>query len=455
MSEAKISAGRIPPHNINAEKSVLGAMMLSSVAVASATESLRDSDFYLLAHQKIFSAMFSLHTSAQNIDIVTVADQLDMLGVLETVGGYAYLTDLSDFVPVISNISEYINIVRNDSLLRQLIDISGSITDDCFNDEKATYDIIAGAEKSIFDLSQSEDKKKFVHVKQTANEVIKNVEFRYSHPDAITGIRTGFSALDTLLTGLHGGELVLIAARPGMGKSAFALNIAQQAAVLDKSKAAIFTLEMPCEQLVERLMSSIGDLELSKIKTGALTDTDWDKISEAADELGQCDIYIDDTSGINIPEIFSKCRRLKAEFGLDLVVIDYLQLLSSFGRKESRLQEISEMTRMLKVMSMDLDVPILLLSQLSRAPELRQNHRPILSDLRESGSIEQDADVVIFLYRDDYYMQDEKEIQPDAVANEAEVIVAKHRSGPTGVIKLVWHGETVRYVDVDNRHTFN
>ncbi len=407
-----------------------------------------------MAHQKIFSAMFILHTRSKNRDRVTVSDELDMLGVLETVGGYAYLSDLSDFVPVISNINEYINIVRNDSLLRQLIDISGRITDDCFNDEKSTYDIISGAEKMIFDLSQSEDKKQFVHVKETANEVIKNVEFRYSNPDAITGLRTGFSSLDTLLTGLHGGELVLIAARPGMGKSAFALNIAQQAAALDKAKAAIFTLEMPCEQLVERLMSSLGDLELTKIKTGALNDTDWDKISEAADELGECDIYIDDTSGINIPEIFSKCRRLKAEFGLDMIVIDYLQLLSSFGRKESRLQEISEMTRMLKVMSMDLDVPVLLLSQLSRAPELRQNHRPILSDLRESGSIEQDADVVIFLYRDDYYMQEGQEVNPDAVANEAEVIIAKHRSGPTGTIKLTWHGETVRYVDVDDRHSF-
>lgn len=455
MSDAKISSGRIPPHNINAEKSVLGAMMLSPVAVASATEALRDSDFYLLAHQKIFSSMYSLHGSAKNIDMITVSDELDMLGVLESVGGYQYLTDLSDFVPVISNINEYIGIVRNDSLLRQMIDISGRITEDCFNDEKETFNIISGAEKMIFDLSQSEDKKKFVHVKQTANEVIKNVEFRYSNPDAITGIRTGFASLDALLTGLHGGELVLIAARPGMGKSAFALNIAQQAAALDGSKAAVFTLEMPREQLVERLMSSLGKLELTKIKTGSLNDADWDKISEAADELGDCDIYIDDTSGINIPEIFSKCRRLKAEFGLDIVVIDYLQLLSSFGRKESRLQEISEMTRMLKVMSMDLDVPVMLLSQLSRAPELRQNHRPILSDLRESGSIEQDADVVIFLYRDDYYMQEGQDIQPDAVANEAEIIIAKHRSGPTGTIKLTWHGDTVRFVDVDTRHTFN
>lgn len=455
MSDAKISAGRVPPHNTNAEKSVLGAMMLSPIAVASATEALRETDFYLLAHQRIFAAMMSLNGSAKNVDVVTVSDELDMQGALETVGGYAYLTDLSDFVPVLSNVNEYINIVKNDSLLRQLIEISGEITDDCFNDEKSTFDIIAGAEKSIFDLSQSEDKKRLVHVKQTANEVIDNVEYRYNNPNSITGLRTGFSALDTLLTGLHGGELVLVAARPGMGKSALALNIVQQAANMDKAKAAVFTLEMPREQLVERLMSSLGNLELTKIKTGSLNDKDWDRISEAADELGECDIYIDDTSGINIPEIFSKCRRLKAEFGLDLVVIDYLQLLSSYGRKESRLQEISEMTRMLKVMSMDLDIPILLLSQLSRAPELRQNHRPILSDLRESGSIEQDADIVIFLYRDDYYMHENQEVNPDAVANEAEIIVAKHRSGPTGVIKLTWHGDTVKFIDIDNRHVSN
>lgn len=454
MSEIKMSAGRVPPHNINAEKSVIGAMMLSPFAVASAVESLRDNDFYLLAHQKIFDAMFTLNARTKNIDIVTVSDELDMLGVLENVGGYTYLADLSEFVPVISNISEYISIVKNDSLLRQLINISGDITDDCFNDERATFDIIAGAEKSIFDLSQSEDKKKLVHVKESANKVIDNVQFRYDNPNAITGIRTGFSTLDTLLTGLHGGELVLIAARPGMGKSAFALNIAQQAAYLDKAKTAIFTLEMPCEQLVERLISSIGDLPLTKIKTGALNESDWDKLSDAADELGDCDIYIDDTSGINIPEIFSKCRRLKAEFGLDIVVIDYLQLLSSYGRKESRLQEISEMTRMLKVMSMDLDVPIMLISQLSRAPELRQNHRPILSDLRESGSIEQDADVVIFLYRDDYYTEKNNEVESGKITNEAEIIVSKHRSGPTGVVKLTWHGETVRFIDVDNKHAF-
>jgi len=453
MSESRMTSGRIPPNNINAEKSVLGAMMLSPTAVASAAETLREDDFYLLAHQKIYAAMMNLNVSAKNVDVVTVSDELDMQGVLETVGGYAYLTDLSDFVPVLSNINEYIDIVKNDSLLRQLIEISGEITDDCFNDERATNDIISRAEKSIFDLSQTEDKKRFVHVKQTANEVIKNVEYRFNHPDDITGIRTGFASLDSLLTGFHGGELVLIAARPGMGKSAFALNIAQQAAYYGKTKTAVFTLEMPREQLVERLMSSLGDLDLMKIKKGSLTDLDWDKISEAADELGECDIYIDDTAGINIPEIYSKCRRLKAEYGMDMVVIDYLQLLSTYGRKESRLQEITEMTRMLKVMAMDMDVPILLLSQLSRAPELRQNHRPILSDLRESGSIEQDADVVIFLYRDDYYIHENQDIQPGAVANEAEIIVAKHRSGPTGVVKLTWHGDTVKFVDTDNRHS--
>lgn len=452
MSEINVSAGRIPPHNLNAEKSVLGAMMLSPVACASAFEILRETDFYLLAHQKIYSAMFSLNIAAKNIDIVTLSDELDMLGVLEAVGGYSYLSDLSEFVPVISNVKEYINIAKNDSLLRQLIVVSGDITDDCYNDEKSTFDVIANAEKSIFDISQSEDKKKFVHVKTGANQVIKQVEERYNNPNAITGLRTGFASLDSLLTGLHHAELILVAARPGMGKSAFALNIAQQAAYLDEAKVAVFSLEMPYDQLIERMLSSIGELPLTKIKTGLLSNDDWDSLSESADYLSGCDIFIDDTSGITIPEIFSKCRRLKAEHGLNLVVIDYLQLISSFGRKDSRQQEISEMTRMLKIMAMDLSVPIILLSQLSRAPELRQNHRPILSDLRESGSIEQDADVVVFIYREGYYQQNDPSVDVNSITNESEIIISKHRSGPTGTVKLSWNGDIVRFIDVDTKH---
>lgn len=445
----------MPPHDIMAEKSVLGAMLLSSMAVAKATEILKADDFYMQAHKKIFESMVSLSIAAKNVDMVTVSDSLDKLGLLEEVaGGYSYLAELSGFVPVIANVEQYANIVRNHSLLRQLIDIAGVVTTDCYDDTKDTFEIIAGAEKLIFGLSQSNDRKRFVHIKDAANVVMDNVEERFGNPGAITGLRTGFAALDKLMSGMNKGELILVAARPGMGKSALALNIAQQAAYLDSAKVGVFTLEMPYDQLAERLMSSIGNLPLSTIKSGLLSDSDWKDLDSAGEKLGKCDILIDDSSGITLPEMLSKCRRLKAEVGLDLVVVDYLQLISSYGRRDNRQQEVSEMTRMLKVMSMDLNIPIIVLSQLSRAPEQRQNHRPILSDLRESGSIEQDADVVMFIYREGYYRDREngEDIDLDKITNEAEIIVAKHRSGPTGTVKLTWLGEIVRFVDMDSEH---
>lgn len=452
MSEQHSSIGRIPPHNTNAEKSVLGAMILSNKAAASAIQSLEITDFYLLAHQRIFEATLALSRLGQNIDLVTLSGVLLNDGALEAVGGYSYLAEISEFVPTVSNVSQYVRIVKDCAVLRQLIEAAGKITEECFGDDKDVKDIISNAEKAIFDISQIEDAKQFVHIRKAVDDVINNIEERYNNPGAVTGIRTGFSAIDNKLGGLHPSELILLACRPGMGKTAFALNIVQQAARLDNANVAVFSLEMPYDQLAERLISSVGEIGMQSIKTGMMSESDWDKLGTATDTLGDCNIFIDDTSGITISEIMSKCRRLKIERGLDLVMIDYLQLISSGGRKESRQQEISEMTRMLKVMAMDVGVPILLLSQLSRATEQTKDKKPLLSHLRESGSIEQDADVVMLLYRESYYQETDTDIDPDKITNVAEVNIAKHRSGPTGVVKLTWDGALVKFRDLDTYH---
>jgi len=447
---------RVPPHNIDAEKSVLGAMMISKRAGAIAMENLRAADFYFGAHARIFETMAQLYNSAMPIDLVTLSDSLEKAGVLDAVGGYSYLADISTFVPTAANVGQYAKIVRNNSLLRQLIDASGKIAQECFEASRDVEDIIASAEKAIFDISQQGMAHSFVHIKDSVIEVLGEIEKRFNEPGLVTGLRVGFPTLDDKLTGLHGGELVLLASRPGMGKTAIALNMAQQAARFngDNTIIAYFSLEMPYSQLVERMLSTVGEIELANLRSGRMSGDDWDKLSDAADKLGGTDIYIDDTPGITVMEMTSKCRRLKIEHGLSMVVIDYLQLISSAGggRRDSRQQEISEITRYLKVMAMELGVPVLLLSQLSRAPEQRQSHRPVLSDLRESGSIEQDADIVMFIYRQDYYRQEDGAADPGAATNEAEIIVAKHRNGSTGTINMVWDGQRVCFREVSYQY---
>ena len=448
MAEAQ---SRVPPHNLDAEKSVLGAMMLSKRAGAAAMENLTPADFYFGAHARIFEAMETLFNAAKPIDLVTLSDRLEKDGVLEAVGGYAYVADISGFVPTPANVEQYIKIVKGHSLLRRMIDASGTISQDCFEASRETDEILSAAEKAVFDVSQQGMSRSFVHIRDSVNTVLAEIEQKYHEPRAVTGLRTGFPSLDNKLTGLHGGELVLLASRPGVGKTALALNIAQQAARFngDGTVVAYFSLEMPYTQLVERMLSTVGGIDLGNIRSGRLSNDDWDNISNAADELGRCDIYIDDSSAITVMEMLSKCRRLRIERGLSLIVVDYLQLISSAGtgRRESRQQEITEITRYLKVLAMELDVPVLLISQLSRATEQRQSHRPILSDLRESGSIEQDADVVLFIFRQDYYAQEGTQQDPSAVANEAEIIVSKHRNGSTGSIKMLWDGAKVRFIE--------
>ncbi|MCK5128604.1 MAG: replicative DNA helicase [Clostridiales bacterium] len=449
MSQQNIAGGRIPPHNLDAEKSLLGAMILSQKAASQGIERLNSEDFYLGAHARIFESMIELAAKGNSIDLITLSDRLETDGALEAVGGPSYVAELSQFVPTASNMQQYINIVKSDSTLRRLIEASGEITDECYEDTLELSQILAGAEKRIFDISQKENKRSFVNMKQGVSETLKTIEERYANPSAVTGLKSGFPTMDKRLTGFQPGQLILIAARPSMGKTALMLDIAQQTARLnDDAKIAVFQLEMPYEHLIERMISGIGSIPLQNIRTGRLTDKNWDTLNETADTLSDCKIFIDDSSGVTVMEMLSKCRRLKIEHGLSLVIIDYLQLMSSVGKRqsESRQQEVSSITRALKLMARELEVPVILGSQLSRAPEQRVDHHPMLSDLRESGAIEQDADIVMFIYRDDYYKQ--KEGRTDEITNIAEIMIAKQRNGPTGTVELSWDAENASFRDI-------
>lgn len=437
---------RVPPHNLNAEKSVLGAMMLDQKAVSAAVEALVQEDFYYPANALVFAAILELTSKGNPVDFVTVTDVLERQGVLEKAGGYDYIAELSTFVPSAANVSHYIDIVTQHSRLRQLIAVAGQISDDCYEMSKSPDEILQTAEKAIFNISQAGSKRNFISIRQAVQEVFADIEDKAENGETITGISTGFDTLDYMIKGLVGSQLVLVAARPSMGKSAFAMNIIQFAAIYRQKTAAVFSLEMPYEQLVQRMMSTGSKIPLENLRVGNLRDAeDWSRLAKTANELGESRIFIDDTPAISVMEMLSKCRRLKMEQGLDLVMIDYLQLIAGATtgkRSENRQQEVSEMTRALKLMARELDVPVLLLSQLSRAPEQRPNHRPILADLRESGAIEQDADIVMFLYRGSYY-------EDYSGGNEAEVIIAKQRNGPTGVAKVFWDKETASYVNAE------
>jgi len=434
---------RIPPHSNEAEQSVLGSMLIDREAVSVAAEVLRKDDFYSEAHREIYEAMMNLYEAGKPVDLVTVVDELDQRGTMDGVGGIAYITDLSRFVPSTANVKYYINIVEEKSILRKLIQASGEIMKDSYEASDEVDDIINKAEKAIFDISQKKNNDSLVPLKTTLLEGYSRIEELYNNKGRITGVPTGFMELDYKTSGMHPSELILVAARPAMGKTSFVLNIAQYAAIHAKVPVAVFSLEMSRDQLANRILCCEANVELQKIRTGELGEEDWRRLVRAMAPLSQAPIYIDDTPGISVMEMRSKCRRLKMEHGLGLIVIDYLQFMSGRGKAESRQQEISEISRSLKVMARELSVPIIALSQLSRAPEARNDHRPMLSDLRESGAIEQDADVVMFLYRDEYYNPDSEE------KNIAEVIIAKQRNGPTGVVKLAWLGEFTKFANLE------
>ena len=436
--------GKIPPHDLDAEQAILGSMLTDRDAVISSVEVLKEEDFYREDNRAIYAAILNLYNRAEPIDIITVKSELESMGKFQQIGGLEYLAELPEKVPTTANAMKYIKIVEEKSTLRRLIKTANEIIELGYDQSEEVEDIMEGAEKKIFNIMQEKNQKGYSPIKDVLVESFTKLEELYNRKQHITGVPSGFTDLDYRTAGFHGSELILIAARPAMGKTAFALNIATNAAVKSKVPVAVFSLEMSKEQLVNRILCSESMVDSNKVRTGKLEEDDWTKLAGSIGPLSEANIYIDDTPGISITEIRAKCRKLKLEKDIGLVVIDYLQLIQGSNNKRngSREQEISEISRSLKILAKELDVPVIALSQLSRAAEQRPDHRPMLSDLRESGAIEQDADIVMFLYRDDYYNQDSEK------KDIAEVIIAKHRGGSTGTVELLWLGSYTKFVNL-------
>lgn len=432
---------RIPPHSVESEQSILGSIILDKDAIITVSETINPSDFYKEAHKIIYESMLKLNSNNEPIDLITLIEELRKEGHLDNVGGISYLTSLSTIVPTTSNVKYYANIVKEKSVMRQLIKASNEIINLGYDASTDVQEILDQAEKNIFDISQEKSGDDIQPINLVLQDTFDMIERLCTQKSDVTGITTGFTDLNKKINGLQRTDLILLAARPAMGKTAFSLNLVQNAALKGDASVAVFSLEMSKEQLVQRMLSAQSNVELSKIKTGSLGESDWPRIIDAMAVLSEANIFIDDTPGIKISEIRSKCRRLKIEKGLDLILIDYLQLMEGEGKNENRQQEIAKISRSLKILAKELDCPVVALSQLSRSPELRKDHRPILSDLRESGSIEQDADIVMFLYRDEYYHDDSEK------KNIGEVIIAKNRHGETGNVELVWFGQVQKFAD--------
>ena len=439
--------GKVPPHDIEAEQAVIGSMLTDMEAVISSIEILKPEDFYREDNKLIYTAMVNLYSRSEPIDLITVKSELESMGKFDQVGGIEYLAELPEKVPTTANASKYIKIVEEKSTLRRLIKTANEIIELGYDPTEDLEDIMEGAEKKIFNLMQDKNQKGYTAIKDVLVDSFTNLEELYNRKQHITGVPTGFIDLDYRTAGLHGSEFILIAARPAMGKSAFVLNIAANAALKANVPVAIFSLEMSKEQMVNRMLCSEAMVDSNKVRTGKLEEEDWAKLAEAIGPLSEAGIYIDDTPGISITEIRARCRKLKLEKDIGLVIIDYLQLVQGSSKRAlgSREQEIAEISRSLKILAKELDVPVIALSQLSRAVEQRPDHRPMLSDLRESGSIEQDADIVMFLYRDDYYNEDSEK------KDIAEVIIAKQRSGSTGTVDLRWMGSYTKFVNLEKR----
>ncbi len=438
---------KVPPYNIEAEQSVLGSMLLSKDAILTATEIIQDpKEFYNPQHQQIFSAIVELFKENKPVDLITLSDKLKDSNTLERVGGNSYLTELVGLVPSYTNVKYYCGIVQEKALLRELIGASTDLINQCYEPSREAEEILEGAEKRIFDISQRKTTGDFIHIQQALVSTLERIEEVQKNSSNITGVSTGFRDIDNITAGLQKSDLILIAARPSMGKTAFALNIAQNAAVKGGKSVALFSLEMSKELLTQRLLCSEAHIDSQKLRTGNLDEKDWEKLAYASSNLSKSKIFIDDTAGVGIMEMRSKCRRLKIEHGLDLILIDYLQLMEGSRKSESRQQEISEISRSLKALAREMDCPVVALSQLSRAPDARADHKPILSDLRESGAIEQDADVVMLLFRNYYYSKDPAE------RRLAEVNIAKQRNGATRTIEMAWLEEYTQFADYDYAH---
>ncbi|MGB7604021.1 MAG: replicative DNA helicase [Lutisporaceae bacterium] len=437
---------KIPPNSLEAEQSVLGAMLLDKEAISVATEFVSREDFYREAHKEIFEAVVELFDKGQPVDLITLPEKLKVRNTLEAVGGITYLTNLMNIVPSTHNVGNYAKIIEEKSLLRKLIKASNEIMSKSYEGPGDISAVIEGAEKAIFDISLNRSNQGFVHIKNILNSNFDKIEELYLNKGKITGVSTGFTDLDEILSGLQKSDLVLVAARPSMGKTSFILNMVQQSGIRDKVPTAIFSLEMSKEQLTQRIICAEALIDSHRLRIGDISEDEWVKLARTMGPLSEAPIYIDDTPSIAMSEMRAKCRKLKIEHNLGLVLIDYLQLMSGNGKYDSRQQEISDISRALKGMAKELGVPVVACAQLSRAPELRADHRPIMSDLRESGAIEQDADVIMFLYRDEYYHADTEK------KNIAEIIISKQRNGPTGTIELVWLGQFTKFANKERTY---
>lgn len=430
------------PQSIEAEQSVIGSMIIDKNSIAKVMESLEEEDFYRDGHKAIYKAILEMFRNDMAVDLVTLLEYLKSTNMLERAGGVTYITELSASVPTTANLSAYIKIVSDKSTLRKLIKASTTIIEESYNKQDKVESVVDIAEKKIFNIAENRTSKDFEPLSDVLERGFLQIEKLFNNKGEITGVGSGFTDLDSMTSGFQSGDMILIAARPSMGKTTFALNIAEHAALREHKSVVIFSLEMSKEQLAYKLLCSEANVDMLKLRTGALEDSDWENIARATGPLSKAKVYIDDTAGVTVMEMRSKCRRLKLEYGIDLIVIDYLQLMSGGSGTDNRQQEVSEISRSIKALAKEMECPVIALSQLSRAPEQRADHRPMLSDLRESGSIEQDADLVMFLYRDEYYNKETED------KNIGECIIAKQRNGPVGTVKMAWLGQYLSLIHI-------
>jgi len=441
-----MTVDRLPPQNIEAEQSVLGSLLIDRDAIIKIAPFLHPEDFYRETHGQIYAAILDLHERRQPADIVTLSDELERRGQLEAVGGSAYLTSLINSVPTSIHVEYYAHIVERTAILRRLIEAAGKIAALAYEEAEDVDVVVDRAEQILFDVSQRRVSRGLTPIKRVLTEYYDRIEYLHQHQGEMVGLPTGFIDLDRLLGGMQRSDLIIVAGRPGMGKSSLGMTIAQNVALKHNAVVAFFSIEMSAEQVVQRMIASETGISSQRLRVGDIRDIEWDKFVKASGTLAEAMIFIDDTPSPSPMEIRTKCRRLAAEYGLDLVIVDYLQLMRSGVRSDNRVQEISYISRALKGLARELNVPVIAMSQLSRAVESRQDKRPILSDLRESGSIEQDADVVLFIYRDEMYNEDTER------KNIADIIVSKHRNGPTGQVSLRFVSEQTKFVDLDTYH---
>ena len=445
MDDALIK--RVLPHSLEAEQSVIGSMLMDREAIITASEIVTADDFYQHQYGVMYESMVELFNEGKPVDLVTLQNRLKEKDVPPEVSSLEFVRDIITTVPTSANVKYYATIVKEKAVLRRLIRVNEEIANDCYLGRDPLETILADTEKKIFDLLQSRSSGDFVPIRQVALNVLENIEKASKTKETVTGVPTGFIDLDYKTSGFQPSDFILIAARPSMGKTAFVLNVVDHVAVKRGIPCMVFSLEMSKEQLVNRMLSMESNVDSQKLRTGTLTDSDWDAVVEGVGIIGGSKLIIDDTPGISISELRSKCRKMKLEHGLGMVIIDYLQLMTGSGKSsDNRQQEISEISRSLKALAREMQAPVVALSQLSRACETRTDHRPMLSDLRESGAIEQDADVVMFLYRDDYYNEDSEK------RNIAECIVAKNRHGETGKVELRWMPEYTTFATLENRY---